>query len=268
MKRKPAVAGLFYPYNKESLERALENIFKNIERKDYLLVISPHAGYQYSGRTAAFAINSLKPSKTFILLGPNHNVMGEEFSIMSSGVWETPLGEIKIDENLANELKECGVLKEDHLAHLQEHSIEVQLPFLQHRFGDFKFVPISITNIDYSKEFLNKCEKLGKHIAKVIKNKDIRLIASSDFSHYLQSKVADEKDKKAIEKIKNLDPNGFFKVLEETDASICGYGPIAVLMYVAKNLGLKKVEIINHTNSGDVTGDYSSVVSYYAIGFK
>jgi AmmeMemoRadiSam system protein B len=268
MIRRPIVSGLFYPFGKENLKKSLNKLFDGVEKNSFLCVISPHAGYQYSGKTAAFAINSLKSAKTFIILGPNHNVLGKPFAIMSNGQWETPLGLIDIDKELAKKICECEVVEEDHLAHIQEHSIEVQIPFLQHLFTDFKFVPISITNLSYSQSFLKQCEKLGKHIAKIIKGKEVRIIASSDFSHYLPANVAKEKDEKAIEKIKALDPSGFFKTLEKIDASVCGYGPIAVLLYVAKALGLEKVEVINHTNSGDVTGDYSSVVSYYAIGFK
>ena len=268
MKRKPVVAGMFYPFSKDSLERTLSKLFEDTKASDFVCMVSPHAGYEYSGKTAAHAINSLRPAKSFVILGPNHNVTGSEFSVMESGEWETPIGRIEIDHELAKELKECETLREDELAHTHEHSIEVQLPFLQHRFKDFRFVPISIANMDYSNDFLKRCETLGKHIAKTIKGKEVNVIASSDFSHYLPAEVAKGKDEKAIGNIQKLDPQGFFRTLAEIDASVCGYGPIAVLMYVAKSLGLKTAKIINHTNSGDSTGDFSSVVSYYAIGFK
>ena len=268
MIRRAVVSGMFYPFSKDSLERMLSNLFSGTKEGEFRCVISPHAGYEYSGKTAAFAISSLKPSKTFVILGPNHNAIGSEFSIMTSGEWETPLGNVKINSELANDIKKSGVIHEDEFAHIHEHSIEVQLPFLQYRFKSFQMVPISITNLDYSEEFLKKCETLGKHIAKTIRNKPISVIASSDFSHYLPRETAEEKDRKAIEKIRKLDTKGFFRVLEEIDASVCGFGPIAVVMHVAKELGLKKVEVINHTDSGDATGDNSSVVAYYAIGFR
>lgn len=268
MKRKPVVAGMFYPFSRDSLERMLSKLFEGAEGNDFVCVISPHAGYEYSGKTAAYAINSLRPAKSFVILGPNHNVMGSEFSITGSGEWETPMGRIEIDPELAEELKRCEILREDETAHMHEHSIEVQLPFLQHKFKNPKFIPISIANMDYSNDFLKKCETLGKHIAKTIKGKEVDVIASSDFSHYLPKEVAKDKDEKAIEKIEKFDPHGFFRTLEEIDASVCGYGPIAVLMYIAKELGLKTAKVINHTNSGDSTGDFSSVVSYYAIGFR
>ena len=268
MIRRPVVAGMFYPLHKDNLNEQLSRLFDGVGKGDFVCVVSPHAGYEYSGRTAAFAIFSLKPAKTFIILGPNHNLVGSEFSIMSSGEWETPLGLVEIDSELAKKLKTCDVLREDEFAHAHEHSIEVQLPFLQYRFRDFRIVPISIANLDYSDEFLEKCKTLGKHIAKTMKNESVCVIASSDFSHYLPREVAEEKDGKAVEKIKELDLKGFFRVLEEIDASVCGYGPIAVVMQIAKELGLRTIEIINHTDSGDVTGDSSSVVAYYAIGLK
>ncbi|NIO21430.1 MAG: AmmeMemoRadiSam system protein B [Candidatus Aenigmarchaeota archaeon] len=265
MIRRPVVAGMFYPLQKDNLSQQLSKLFEGVGKGEFLCVVSPHAGYEYSGRTAAYAINSLRPAKSFVLLGPNHNLIGSEFSIMCSGEWETPLGRIGIDLDLAKELKRCEILREDDLAHTHEHSIEVQIPFLQYRFRSFKIVPISISNVGYSEDFLRKCETLGKYIAKTIENTGV--IASSDFSHYLPKDVAKERDEKAIERIKNLDTKGFLKTLESIDASVCGYGPITVLMYIAKELGLK-AKVINHTDSGDTTGDNSAVVAYYAIGFK
>lgn len=269
MVRKAAVSGTFYPSGISSLNQSLAGAFAGISESegDCACVVSPHAGYAYSGRTAASAIASLKRAKTFIILGPNHNLIGPEFSIMASGKWQTPLGEAEIDSSMANELKKCSILEEDELAHAHEHSIEVQLPFVQHRFKNFGFVPISISNTDYTSGFLKKCILLGKHIAGVIENKPVGIIASSDFSHYLPAKIADRKDSEAIEKIMKLDAKGFFAALGRMDASVCGYAPIAVVMAAAKAMGMKEAKVISHTNSGDATGDYSSVVSYYAIGF-
>lgn len=270
MARRPVVAGMFYPSGSDSLKGVLSRLFDEARsaKGKFACVVSPHAGYEYSGRTAAFAVSSLKQAKTFVILGPNHNLIGPSFSIMGSGAWDTPLGQAEIDSPLAKELKKCRILEEDDLAHAHEHSIEVQLPFLQHRFKNFSFVPVSIANADYSEDFLENCVLLGRHIAKAVKGKPIGVIASSDFSHYLPAKTADGKDAKAIEKIAKLDVAGFFRVLEEIDASVCGYGPIAVLMSAAKAMGMREAKVINHTNSGDVTSDYSSVVSYYAIGFR
>jgi len=268
MIRRPVVAGMFYPLNRDNLNEKLSGLFGGVKPGDFICVVSPHAGYEYSGKTSAHAIGSLRPARSFVILGPNHNLLGSEFSVMSSGEWETPLGNIEIDNGLANEIKKCDAIEEDEFAHTHEHSVEVQLPFLQYVFKKFRFVPISISNVGYSDDFLRKCETLGKQIAKTIRNKNVGVIASSDFSHYLPRELADEKDRKAIEKILKLDTKGFFRVLEEIDASVCGYGPIAVVMCIAKELRMKTAKVIDHTDSGDITGDESSVVSYYAIGFK
>lgn len=267
MIRRPVVAGMFYSMHPDNLKQQLSKLFEGVVRGEFVCVVSPHAGYEYSGKTAAYAINSLRTASSFIILGPNHNLIGSEFAIMGSGEWETPLGRVAVDVDLADKIKKCDVLLEDETAHAHEHSIEVQLPFLQYRFKKFGFVPISITNVGYSEDFLARCEKLGKHIAKIIKNKNIGVIASSDFSHYLPREVAKEKDSRVIEEIMKLNPRGLFHTLEAIDASVCGYGPITVLIYIAKEIGLK-AKVINQRDSGDTTGDTSSVVSYYAIGFK
>ncbi|MEE9323711.1 MAG: AmmeMemoRadiSam system protein B, partial [Candidatus Aenigmarchaeota archaeon] len=109
MTRRPVVAGMFYPFSRNSLERMLSKLFENTEKGNFVCAVSPHAGYEYSGKTAAHAVNSLRPAKSFVILGPNHNMMGHEFSIMGSGKWETPMGRIEIDPELAKELKGCDV---------------------------------------------------------------------------------------------------------------------------------------------------------------
>jgi hypothetical protein len=265
--RQPVVAGMFYFLDSGNLNRQLSGFFSKAKTEIACnCVISPHAGYEYSGLTATYAISSLKLVNDFIILGPNHTGLGSEFSIMSDGVWETPLGKCRINKAIATELKKCKILEEDINAHLEEHSIEVQLPFLQYRFKEFSFVPICIMNIDYSHKFLEKCELLGRYIVDLIKKDNIGVIASTDFSHFLPLDIARDKDEKAIKKIEKLDLKGFFKTLEETSASICGYGPIAVLISVAKTLSLKP-QIIHQSSSGDASGDFGSVVTYYAIGF-
>ncbi len=263
--RHPAVSGVFYHSDKDNLKEHLDSLFSGAKTGNNIGVVSPHAGYEYSGRTAAHAINSLKGVGVFIILGPNHHVLGPEFSIMSEGSWKTPLGEVKIDSETAEKLKDG--LAESSIAHSQEHSIEVQLPFLQYRFKEFKFVPISIINTGFSSEFLKKCELLGSAIAGLVKGKDIGIIASSDFSHYLPIDSAKKIDNEAIEKILKLDTKGIFDVLAKHDASICGYGPIAVLISVARTLNLK-TELIHESSSGDATRDFGSVVTYKAIGFR
>jgi AmmeMemoRadiSam system protein B len=268
--REPAVAGMFYDWDGKTLKKTLDSLFSNIKKgPDYEAVISPHAGYVYSGRPAARAISSLKPAKKFIILGPNHTGLGREFSLMTSGSWKTPLGSVRINSELARALERCGLPEEDELAHSREHSIEVQLPFLQHRFGKtISFVPLTIMGFGYTEAFLKHCEKLGSCLADIAKKHKARIIASSDFSHFISWEAARERDHKAIEKIKELDLSGFFRTLHQTRASICGYAPIAVLMATAKKLGWTRVEVLEYTSSGEATGDMNEVVAYAAIGFR
>ncbi len=266
--RIPVVSGVFYQSDPENLRESLRSMFMDTKPLGNLGVISPHAGYPYSGRTSAFSIASLKPSKRFIIMGPNHNLLGEDMAVMSSGKWRTPLGEAVVDTGIAKELLENEVVKDDPLAHSREHSIEVQLPFLQQKFGSFSFVPLSISGTDYSGDFLSKCMSVGKTLSSIAREHDARIIASSDFSHYISQEEANEKDGKAVEMIKKLDLKGLFRTLESIDASVCGYGPIAILMATAKELGWKKIDVINRSSSGDVVGDRSSVVTYYSIGFR
>jgi hypothetical protein len=266
--RKPAVAGMFYEGDSTGLMKRLDVLFSGVKqpRQGFRMVVSPHAGYMYSGKTAAHAIASLKPAGSFIILGPNHTGMGQPLSIMSRGVWKTPLGECRIDSEVAEKLKACRLLKEDTSAHLMEHSIEVQLPLLQHRFREFSFVPVSMMNLGYSDDFLGMCEELGKAVAGVAKSGNVGVVASSDFSHYMSQKAADEKDAAAVKQILALSTKKFFATLDAKGASVCGFGPIAVAMSAAKLLGLK-AKLISKSSSGDVTRDYGSVVTYYAIGF-
>lgn len=268
--RDPAVAGMFYDFDKEGLKETLKNLLTGFKKgPDYQAVISPHAGYTYSGRTAARAISSLKPAKRFIVLGPNHTGLGSEFSMMSSGSWKTPLGNVSIDTKIAKEMEACDLPDEDELAHSREHSIEVQLPFLQHCFGkEITFVPISIMGFGFNEAFLNHCKKLGTCLAGIVKKHDARIVASSDFSHYISQEVAREIDYKVIDAIKDLDLEAFFRTLKETRASVCGYAPIAVLMTAAKKLGWERADLLEYTNSGEVTGNKREVVAYAAIGFR
>jgi len=267
--RPPAVAGAFYPSHKQPLLDWLEKLFGDIKDIESSCkgVISPHAGYEYCGSTAARAVTALKKFKKLIIVGPNHYLRGDDFSIMSRGVWNTPLGDCKINPRLAGDIKKSNLVSEDALSHEREHSIEVQIPLLQYRLKSFSFVPISIMNVDYSPEFLDRCVKLGKTIARIVRKGSVGVIASSDFSHYLPLSTAKQKDKKAIEKIRQLDIVGLFGALDNMHASVCGYGPIAVLMSMAKELRLK-AKVIHSSTSAEATGDEDSVVSYHAIGFE
>lgn len=273
--REPVVAGSFYPLNKDNLEKLIKNCFnhklgpKNISEKENLIAtIVPHAGYIYSGPFAAWSYSRI-PKSNYIILGPNHHVFSSKFAVMKEGVWKTPLGGVEINRPIAEKImKKCPLLEYDFLAHEQEHSIEVQLPFLQYRFGqDFQFVPICIINEYPSDDFLEECRIVGKMIADAIKKEKSKwvIIASSDFSHYVPQNVAADNDKYVIDSILKLNEREFFERISERNASVCGFGPIAIAVVASKELGAKKGSLLKYGTSGDITSDYSSVVGYGSI---
>jgi AmmeMemoRadiSam system protein B len=267
MERGAVAAGSFYDWDKENLARGLEKLSEGVSDRGFLGCVSPHAGYVYSGNVAAKTIGSMKPGKRFIVLGPNHTGLGANFAVYSSGSWETPLGRVPIDHELSEALMKFEGAESDEVAHGQEHSIEVILPFLQHFFGEISFVPIAILSYGYGDSFLKRLDGLGGIIAGIVKKEgDVRVVASSDFSHFISADAARKRDMEAIEAIKRLDTRKLFRSLSH-DGSVCGYAPIAVLLSAARELGWK-AELIDYTNSGEVTGDKGEVVAYAGIGFK
>jgi MEMO1 family protein len=267
MRRNPSVAGQFYPLKAASIERQIAEFIEKAAKKTSAVgIIAPHAGYVYSGPVAGSVYSKLELKSTYVIIGPNHTGRGKPYSIMSEGSWLMPQGEVEIDSDLAKTmLRSSEFLEEDFLAHAYEHSIEVQLPFLQYFKNDFRFVPIIIS---YSKGHIYQA--IGKEIAKAIKNskKDTLIIASSDMTHYEPHEDARSKDMKAIEAILNLDEEELIKRVESMDISMCGYAPVAVMLAAAKELGAKKAELVKYQTSGDTSGDYSSVVGYAGIIVK
>ena len=267
MIRKPVVAGQFYPASAPELKRMLKGmVAEKAKRQEVIGLISPHAGYIYSGAVAGATISRVKFKDTFIIMGPNHSGRGKPFSIMTEGKWQTPLGEVEIDSELGRQiLAHSRYLEEDTAAHLYEHSIEVQLPFLQYFSSEFKLVPIVLA---YAGGAIYK--EIGKEIAKAIKdlNKQVVIIASSDMTHYESQAWAQKKDNKAIEAVLALDEDELLKRVDEFNISMCGYGPAVSLIAAAKELGAKGAELVKYQTSGDTTGDYSSVVGYAGIIIK
>jgi len=264
MIREPAVAGQFYPLATSELKATLEQFFSGLEKEsNSSAVIAPHAGYIYSGRIAAKSFAALKKAKTYVIIGPNHTGFGEKISIYPEGKWRTPLGEVEIDNELSSALSESLDVERDESAHISEHSLEVQLPFLQFLYGNsFKIVPVCVAEHSYS-----ALVKLGKKLAGVSKGMDIAVIASSDFSHFLPEAAARERDLGAIEMIKNMDMEGFYNKVQEGDLSICGFAPIIATMAFCLEYGLKKAQILEYGSSADTMGDKSSVVGYSALKF-
>jgi len=272
--RAPVAAGTFYDINPELLRKQIEASFKSkigakgVKTQKTIAAVVPHAGYMYSGAVASWVYSRME-SGNYIILGPNHTGNGERFAISKNGIWKTPFGGVAIDEKMAEDLmKECKLLEYDIIPHMNEHSIEVQLPFLQYRFGnDFKFVPISVMNEFADETLLENCSVIGKGIAKVVKKskQNWTIIASSDFSHYVEQRMAKETDLSVIRAIKKLNERLVFEKITETNASVCGFGPIAIAMIAAKELGAKKGDLLKYATSGDTTGETHSVVGYASI---
>jgi AmmeMemoRadiSam system protein B len=262
--RPPAVAGRFYPGRPESLARQLDQYLGNEQAKieGALGCVVPHAGYMYSGHVAGAVFGRLPKRPTYIILGPNHTGRGAPLAIMSSGEWLTPSGRVPVDSALARLLRRsCHLLMEDAEAHEDEHSLEVQLPFLQRSVGEFKFVPIAIGVGGYS-----GLESLGHSIAQAVgPTAAVMIIASSDMNHYEPDSLTREKDRKAIDKILALDPPGLYEVLRHDDISMCGYGPTIAMLTAAKDLGAQRAELIKYATSADTSGDRDAVVGYAGI---
>lgn len=264
MRRPPAVAGRFYPAHPGTLARDVDRyIATGASRESALGCLVPHAGIMYSGHVAGAVYGRLELAPSYILLCPNHTGRGRPLAIMSAGEWETPLGSVPIDEPLAAALKRaCGSLEEDAEAHRFEHSLEVQLPFLQHQQQDFRFVPIAIGTSAYA-----QLEELGRAIAAVIKSTPTRplVVASSDLNHYEPDEINRVKDHKAIDRILALDPHGLYETVHREHITMCGYGPTTAMLTAVCALGAREAELIRYATSGDVTGDRSAVVGYAGI---
>ncbi len=264
--RQPAVAGQFYPSSKKLLrEQIKEFVTENVNKQDAIACLLPHAGYIYSGRVAVETVSNVNIKDNIVLLGPNHTGSGKEISIMSRGSWQTPLGNIKINADLAKEiLRLWDKVEDDSLAHLREHSLEVELPILQYFKTSFSIVPIAILSNEIS-----ILKKLGVVIATAIQNsnlnKSVLIIASSDMTHYEPEKIAFEKDNAAINAILELNEDKLIDKIRELDISMCGYAPAVAMITAAKTLGAKNAKLIKYQTSGDVTGDKNSVVGYAGI---
>ena len=264
MIRHPVVAGQFYPAPASQLKEMIGMMVDEKAKKEEVIgLVSPHAGYIYSGPVAGATISRIKFKDTFIIMGPNHTGKGKPLSIMTEGVWQTPLGEVEIDSELAKQiLATSSHLEEDQVAHQYEHSIEVQLPFLQYFKPDIRLVPIILSYYSAA-----AYKEIGKGIAQAIKdlNRKAVIIASSDMTHYEPQQIAQRKDTQAIEAILDLNEDELLKRVEELQISMCGYAPAVTLISAAKQLGATRAELVRYQTSGDTTGDYSAVVGYAGI---
>ncbi|MDD3678304.1 MAG: AmmeMemoRadiSam system protein B [Dehalococcoidales bacterium] len=267
MIREAAVAGMFYPDSPSELREMIANMVdENAAKEDAIGIIMPHAGYIYSGSVAGATISKVNVKDTCIIIGPNHTGMGKQFSIMTDGVWKTPLGNVKIDSGLAKRiLANSKFLSEDYMAHMSEHSIEVQLPFLQYLNRDVQIVPIVLSHATGT-----VYREIGRAISKAIidSGKEALIVASSDMTHYEEQESVIKKDGMAIEPILALNEDELLERIRKNNISMCGYGPIVSVITVARELGAKRAELVMHRTSGDTSGDYSSVVGYAGIIIK
>jgi MEMO1 family protein len=264
--RKSIIAGSWYPGNPSALRRDIEDFFSLVPdtelKGEVVAIIAPHAGYVYSGQVAAYAYKRVCRNNydAVIVVGPSHRAAFHGVSIFSNGGYETPLGIVPIAEELAKHIKRNSTLVSDiPAAHLQEHSIEIQLPFLQYALGNFSFVPLVMGD-----QGVSTCQELAQAIYDSALGKKILIVGSSDLSHFHGYKEAIKLDGVALRHLKDSDAPGLLDSLGSDTTEACGGGPMAVAMLVARKIGANHARVLKYANSGDVTGDKSSVVGYVA----
>ncbi|HSP07604.1 MAG TPA: AmmeMemoRadiSam system protein B [Acidobacteriota bacterium] len=262
--RPPAVAGFFYPGTRDALLNQLaELVPDHTEKLKARAVVAPHAGYMYSGAVAGEVYASVELPDRFIILCPNHTGYGSDFDVSPEDEWITPLGSVRVDQELEEELlRRFRWAKKDGRAHAREHALEVQLPFLQYLKKEIRFLPVCIRQYRYE-----ELEELGIAIAEIIQaaGTEILIIASSDMTHYESQASAGRKDRMAIEKMEALDPRGLYDTIHQFDISMCGYLPATAAMIAAKQLGATHGKLLKYATSGDVTRDFSEVVGYAGV---
>ena len=269
MLRLPAVAGQFYPANPRELSSLVQQCLHQEspapkERVKGCLV--PHAGYVYSGKVAGAVFALIEIPAKVIVLGVRHFPRGENVAILSDGAWQTPLGDLPIDTQLAQACKtQCPILKEDAVAHAQEHSLEVQLPFLQVLQPNVQFVPVALGTIQFE-----ELEEIGEAVARVItsSHEEILLLVTSDLNHYEDDLITRKKDAMAIAQLEAMDPRGLYDACRKESISMCGLGPAVAALVALRALGAKQAETVMHATSAAISGDYRRVVGYAGLIFN
>lgn len=266
--RQPAVAGRFYPSDRTPLTHHLEQHLSprtpaEERLSDAKACIVPHAGYMYSGNVAGAVYRRLPAFSSYIILGPNHFGRGKPLAVSPADFWETPLGAVALDGPLTAAIEgNCPAIEYDEEAHAEEHSLEVQLPFLQHEVQDFSIVPIAIGPVGYE-----TLEALGRAVAGAVKTagRPVMIIASSDMSHYEPDAVTRVKDRLAIDQILALEPGGLLDVLRREQISMCGYAPALAMLVAARLMGAREAALEKYATSADAGGSPSSVVGYAGV---
>ena len=261
--RPAAVAGKFYPQDPKTLLASIHSYIPEEPRQSAVGCVVPHAGYMYSGHVAGAVYARVEVGRRCIVLCPNHTGQGTPLSIISRGSWQTPLGNVEIDSELADALmRTFPLLTEDSAAHRAEHAIEVQLPFLLTLRPDIRFVPIAVGTRQFE-----ALAGLGLAIGQVLAaiGEPVLVVASSDMNHYESDPVTRVKDNKAIERILSLDPRGLYDVVMEEEISMCGFGPAVAMLTASLKRGATRAELVKYATSGDVSGDRQMVVGYAGI---
>jgi AmmeMemoRadiSam system protein B len=269
MLRLPAVAGRFYPSDPQELTSLVQKYSQPDSQHTPMPVkacLVPHAGYMYSGHVAGAVFARVALPKRIIVLGLRHYPRGEQAAILSSGAWRTPLGDAPIDVGLAGALRrECPLLREDSVAHSREHSLEVQVPFLQALAPGFSFVPVALGSVQFE-----SLVSMGEGIARVLGNskQDVLLLTTSDLNHYEDDATTRTKDRKAIDRMLALDARGLYDTCRNEEISMCGLGPAVAMLAALNALGADKAELLKYATSADVSGDRSQVVGYAGMIFS
>ena len=269
MLRLPAVAGQFYPGYPSELSALVQSLTRQESSTAKIRVracMVPHAGYMYSGAVAGAVFGRLSIPSKILLLGVRHFPKGEPLAILSEGAWRTPLGDVPVESSLAAELrKECPALREDAVAHAREHSLEVELPFLQVLSPGFSFVPIAIGTLHFE-----ELQETGAGIARVLQKSpdEILVVTSSDMNHYEDDETTRRKDALAIDRILNMDPKGLYDVCRQQKISMCGLGPAIVMLTAMNQLGAPKAELVRYATSAEVSGNKNEVVGYAGMIFQ
>ena len=265
MIRRACVAGQFYPGNSMALEKAVQGYLlpEGGKKEKATAVIVPHAGYMYSGHVAGAVYSSVEIPDNIVLIGPNHTGLGERAAVMDRGSWETPLGSVNINQGLAGlVLENCKLFTIDAIAHMREHSLEVQLPFLYHLNKNISIVPITVMHWEF-----RECAIMGKALAKALTEfkKDALIVVSSDMNHYESDPVTRKKDKLAIEKALALDAKGLLDITSSKDITMCGVIPAAIAIAASKELKAANARLVKYATSGETSNDYDQVVGYAGI---
>ncbi len=266
MIRQPAVANQFYPGVPRQLAATIKVMTPEVAEADKttaLAVVSPHAGYIYSGSVAAATFARVRIPANIVILGPNHHGLGAPLAIMSEGAWAMPFGEVAINQTLSELIKRhLPQAREDSTAHRHEHSLEVQLPFLQAARADITLSPLVVSQLDYA-----DCREIGQGLARAIKEfaHPALMVASTDMTHYQPRAVASRQDHLALARITELDPEGLYNTVLDNKISMCGFIPTTITLIAALELGASKAELVSYSDSGEASGDTSRVVGYAGL---